>query len=198
MLRTATDARIARSVYDHVIPVVSWRLFFLLVAHCGYHAVYGEGAEEKLHVRLSRAPVADAAAADEVVSGAREQLAREGALASGDGFPRLEIEVVRIDETSAGVLSDGTQPHASGTWRAVVARAWIVEREGADRTRDTGDVQTEDLAAVQGTAVADQLAATDGARALARRLGRRIALRVLGHPTSSDGLGRQPAPLPQP
>lgn len=168
------------------------------VVGCGYHAVYGGNVEEKLHVHLARAPVADAAAADEVVSGAREQLAREGALASGDGFPRLEIEVTRIDETSAGVLSDGTQPHASGTYRAVIARAWIVTREGADRTRDTGDLRTEDLAAAQTSAVADELAAMDGARAVARRLGRRIALRALGHPTSSDGLGREPAPLPQP
>lgn len=177
------------------LPLVFVLLFVL---GCGYHAVYADGAEEKLHVKLSRAPIADAVAADEVLSGAREQLAREGALASGDGFPRLEIEVVRIDETAAGVLSDGTLPHASGTWRAVVARAWIVDREGAERTRDTGDMQTEDLASVQATAPADQLAANDGARALAHRLGRRIALRVLGHPASSDGLGRQPAQLPQP
>jgi hypothetical protein len=147
---------------------------------------------------LSRAPVADAAAADEVISGAREQLAREGALASGDGYPRLEIEVLRIDETSAGIVSDGTNPHASGTYRAVVARAWIVDRAGAEPTRDTGDVRAEDLAAVQAGAVGDELAAIDGARAVARRLGRRIALRVLGHPTSSDGLGREPAQLPQP
>ena len=165
---------------------------------CGYHAVYAEGAEEKLHIRLAHAPVANAAAADEVVSGAREQLAREGALASGDGFPRLEIEIVRIDETSAGVLSNGNQPSAGGTYRAVVARAWIVARAGADRTRDTGDVRSEDLAAAQSAAVADELAAIDGARAVARRLGRRIALRVLGHPISSDDLGRAPAPLPQP
>jgi len=174
------------------------RLALLFLASCGYHAVYATPAEEKLHVRLARAPVAEAAAADEVLSGAREQLAREGALASGDGYPRLEIEVLRIDETSAGVLSDGINPHASGSYRGVIARAWVVPQEGAEAVRDTGDVRTDDLAAVQPNAVQDDLAAIDGARAAARRLGRRIALRVLGHPTSSDALGREPAHPPQP
>jgi len=171
-------------------------LFFAAFVSCGYHAVYAENAE-KLHVHLERAPVADAAAADEVVSGARETLAREGALASGDGYPRLSIEVLRIDETSDAIGSVNNAPHAGSSRRAVVARAWIESSPG-EKERDTGDVRAEDLAAAQTTAAQDEIASLGALRAVARRLGARLALRVLGHPTASEDLGRDPSQVPQP
>lgn len=168
----------------------------LFLVGCGYHAVYGHESE-KLHVHLERAPVADAAAADEVVSGAREALAREGALAGGEGYPRLCIEVLRIDETSEAIVADNGSPRASATRHAVVARAWVETAPGSYE-RDTGDVRGEDMNRTNDTAVQDALASLDQTRAVARRLGRRLALRAIGHPTSSDSLGRDPAQLPQP
>ena len=66
----------------------------LLTAACGYHAVYS-GEQEHLRVVLRRSLVPDAVASDEVVSGLRETLAREGALAAGEGYPRVEVEVLR-------------------------------------------------------------------------------------------------------
>jgi len=177
--------------------LTSWRVggCFLVLLSCGYRAVYANETE-KLHVHLDRAPVADAAAADEVLSGAREQLAREGALAAGEGYPRLVIEVLRIDEQSEAIGAEGA-PRASSTRRAVVARAWV-EKSPNVTERDTGDVRSEDLSSVRDSPIADELASLDASRAAARRLGRRLALRALGHPTSSDGLGREPARVPQP
>jgi hypothetical protein len=163
----------------------------LALVACGYRAVYGETSGERLHVRLYRARVADAVAADEVLAGAREALAREGALAAGaDGWPAIEIEVTRIDETSSGVAADPGAPVARASARGVVARAWIVPTKDAPAERETGDVRTEETLAVQPSAAADALAEADAARAAARRLGRKLALRVLGHPAASESIGR--------
>lgn len=162
----------------------------LLLAGCGYRAVYGEGARERLHVRLHAAPVAGAVAADEVVSGAREALAREGALAPGDGWPSLEIDVTRIDETPAGMAADPAGPLARASARGVVGRAWVVASKDAPAERDTGDLRAEVMLSVHASAPADALAQEDAARAAARRLGRKLALRVLGHPVATESLGR--------
>jgi hypothetical protein len=186
---------------------------------CGYHAVYGGAERARLHVHLARAPIADAIAAGEVASGVREELAREGALAGGeDGFPRVEIEVTRVDEASEGIaaatgpggggsalapsgLGDGTRvPAARGTEVGVVARAWVVRAEGAEPERDTGDVRALDLVGTTtaGTATADVAAVDalrhdDAVRAAARRVGVALAKRILGEALPADeGTGREP------
>jgi hypothetical protein len=157
---------------------------------CGYHTVYGEAAAERLHVRLHSAPVADAVVADEVLSGAREALAREGALAPGDGWPALEIDVTRIDEISTGIAADTTGPVARASARGVVGRAWVVPQKDGPAERETGDMRAEETLAIQPSATSDALAQSDAARAAARRLGHKLALRVLGHPTASESIGR--------
>lgn len=157
-----------------------------VAAGCGYRAVYGEGGGERFHVRLVAAPIADAAAADEVLSGVREALAREGALLLGSGHPAVCVEVVRIDERSTGIGGAGGVPAARGAARAVVARAWLERAEGAPAERSTGDVRAELELAAEGDAVSDAIAHGDALRAAARRLGQRLALRILGHPTGSD------------
>ena len=164
---------------------------------CGYRAQYADAAGEKLHVTLVSARVADAIAGDEVVSGVRDALAREGALAAGQGWPRVEIEVLRADETSDAVAAGADDaPHARATEVGVVARAWIVRKEGASREADTGDVRAFDVVASPGvvgdanggtsTLVGESVRHDDALRAVARRVGRRIGMRVLGHPVSRD------------
>jgi hypothetical protein len=180
-------------------PRIASSLLVLACAACGYHALYGGETDGKLHVVLVRTAVASASASDEVVSGARDELAREGALAPGDGFPRLEIEVLRLDEATDAVAvgRDGTGakvPSARGTEVGVVARAWIVTARGAEPTRDTGDVRalnvvgTDDPAtALTGSAARrDAFRHEDALRAAARRVGERLARRVLGHPVAVD------------
>lgn len=171
-------------------PRVGLSIAVLLLSACGYRAVYGGVAPERLHVRLHAAPVAGVVVADEVVSGARETLAREAALAPGDGWPALEIDVTRIDETSTGIAADPNGPLARASTRGVVARAWVVVSKNAPAERDTGDLRAEETLAVQASAPADALAQEDAARAAARRLGRKLALRVLGHPAATESLGR--------
>src|ERR1700685_2659326 len=75
------------------------------ILSCGYQSVYAAGSPGRLHVKVVRSLVADAVAADEVASGVREELARAGALEAGEGYPRVEIEVLRADETSEGIAT---------------------------------------------------------------------------------------------
>ena len=81
----------------------------------------------------SRVP--DAVASDEVLAGVREELARGGALASGDGYPRCEVEILRADEASEGIAAapdaaGRLQPQSRATRVGLVARAWVLRAPG--------------------------------------------------------------------
>ena len=169
----------------------------LLVSGCGYHALYAAPDGERIHVGLARSLVADAVATDEVLSGVREELARDGALAAGAGYPRLLVEVLRIDESSEGIAAVAGQPRARATEVGLVARAWLVRSADAAPERDTGDVRAMDLVGVDTALTAldprrDALHHADAIRAVARRVGKRLAARILGHPVAVDeGIGRE-------
>jgi len=166
------------------------------VTGCGYRALYAQPGEAHFSVVLVRARVADALANDEVVSGVRTTLAREGALSAGTGYPRVEVEVLRADEASEGIASSvdasnpsGTRvPQARATQVGVLARAWIVRAQNGVHEADTGDVRAFNVVeSAGGTAlVAEGLRHDDALRAAARRVGQRLALRVLGHPVARD------------
>jgi hypothetical protein len=179
----------------------------LLASGCGYRAVYGAHDSERFHVVLTRSLVADAAASAELVSGVREGLAKEGALAGGDGYPRIEVEVLRADEGSEGIAAPNDAgagasvnggPRARATDVGLVARAHLVRSPGGAEERDTGDMRAMDLVAsavTQGLPDprTDLIHHEDALRGVARRLGERLALRILGVPLVSDeGQGREP------
>jgi hypothetical protein len=171
--------------------VASWRPLLLWIVGCGYHAVYGGEAPARVHVELVRTLVPDAVASDEVASGAREELAREGALEPRDGWPRAEIEVLRESEASEGILARGGAPVARGTNVSIVARAWMVETPGASPEKDTGDMRAEEVISVDLAAGAlDPKAAglhrADALRAAARRLGCKLARKLMGRPAVSE------------
>jgi hypothetical protein len=190
-----------------VTLLIFWSCCCLL--SCGYHAVYGGQDGERLHVKVMRSMVPDAIAADEVAAGVREQLAREGALEAGEGYPRVEIEVLRADETSEGIAAGtgaagAAAPVARGTGVALVARAWLARSPDAPPERDTGDVRAEESIAVDEIAQAGQPGPTtaldprassfhraDALRAAGRRLGRKLALRVTGQPAASEDTGSE-------
>jgi hypothetical protein len=161
---------------------------FAVSLACGYQPLYANSqGMEAYHVHLSKNQTASAVVAEEVVRGVRDALAKEGALAAGDGFPRIEVEVLRADETSEGIVQaqeiQGTEPRARATDLAVVARAAITRRAGGASELDTGDMRAEDLTgAPLDDPNREAWAREDALRAAARRLGGRIALRILGHP----------------
>ncbi|HXN31973.1 MAG TPA: hypothetical protein VN894_08930 [Polyangiaceae bacterium] len=158
---------------------------------CGYHAVYGGQGPERLHVQLVRTLVPDAVASDEVASGVREELLREGALEPGDGWPRAEVEVLRASESSEGIAARAGRPAARAIDVGLTGRAWIVRAPGASPERDTGDMRAAEVISVDETAgVADPRSSwfhqEDALRAAARRLGRKLARKVMGHPAAPD------------
>ena len=161
---------------------------------CGYRAVYAGEQPAPLHVKLLRSLVADAVAGDEVVAGMREELAREGALEGGDGWPRAEVEVLRADQTSEGIDTKSGAAVARGIDVGIVARAWIVPSPGAAPLHDTGDMRAADLSVVDekpgATLAPDPSAAgfhqADALRAAARRLGHKLGRKLLGRAAASE------------
>jgi hypothetical protein len=163
----------------------------LLLAACGYAPVHAGAAAERLHVHLAESKVPDAVASDEVLAGAREELARTGSLAAGDGYPRFEIEVLRADEASEGIAAvpdaDGrVLPQSRATRVGLVARGWVLRKPGDERERDTGDVRSFETVTVAPDARAATFRHSDALRAAGRRLGKRLASRILGLPSASD------------
>jgi hypothetical protein len=135
--------------------------------------------------------VPDAAATDEVLAGAREELARMGALRAGDGYPRLEIEVLRADEASEGIAAapneDGRLvPSARATRVAIVARGRVLRAHGGEPERDTGDVRAVETVAVAADARAATFRHSDALRVAGRRAGKRVAMRIMGLPAATD------------
>ena len=166
-------------------------LLLLAVMSCGYVPLHGGAASEHLHVVLSESKVPDAVAADEVLAGVREELARVGSLASGDGFPRCEVEILRADEASEGIAAtpgpDGRlAPQSRATRVGLVARAWVLRGPGAERERDTGDVRVFETVAVAPDARAATFLHSDALRAAGRRVGKRLASRIMGLPAPTD------------
>jgi hypothetical protein len=170
------------------------RVLVLALASCGYAPLHGGAApSEHLHVRLSGSKVPDAVASDEVLAGAREELARLGSLAAGDGYPRLEIEVLRADEAAEGIAAardaDGRLlPQSRASRVGLVARGWVLRGPGAERERDTGDVRVFETVAVALDARASTFRQSDALRAAGRVAGKRLATRIMGLPsaTASD------------
>ena len=191
-MRRRPPSRQARQEKTGVCPVSAWRLGALaalplsLLGACGYQPVYAAGQPARLHVKVVRSAVPDAVAADEVASGVREELARLGALAPGEDYPRIEIEVLRADEASEGIRAGGAGPVARATDVALVARAWIARGPAAEPESDTGDLRAEDTAAVDDGPRSAGLHHADALRAAARRLGHSLGARLLGLPASSD------------
>jgi hypothetical protein len=164
----------------------------------------GERGDDRFTVIGASPLVADASVVAEVQAGLRAGLARAGALRGGTSYPRVVVEVLRIDVVSEGVAvvpgaMPGTSigglplspagaplPLARGTRIGVLARAWVERGEGATKERDTGDLRTADVMQVEVDARLEALRLDDASRAAARRLGERLARRVLGEPDAPD------------
>lgn len=161
-------------------------LLWLCLAACGYRPLYGGAARESFSVVGASPLVADASVVAEVEAGVRSGLSRAGALRAGEGYPRVVVEVLRIDGASAGIADVGGVPLARGTELGVVARAHVERGPDAPPSRDTGDVRTLELASVAPDARLESLREADALRAAARRLGERLARRILSEPDAPD------------
>ena len=210
-----TGAAIARGGEAYLAPV---RLFIavfasaliapaalILFGACGYRPLYGGAqGDERFAVAGISPLVADASVVAEVEAGVRAGLARAALLRAGGGYPRVVVEVLRIDTQSEGIAAvpGGVRPPEAGgviftgagplaplaraTRVGVVARAWLERAEGGPKERQTGDLRTVDVMQVESDGRLEALRLDDASRAAARRLGERLARRVLGEPEAPD------------
>lgn len=156
------------------------------LAACGYRPLRS-GSDEKLAVVLIGSRAADVTVDDEVVAGVREELARHGVLRAGSDFPRVEVEVLRVDEQSGAVRRVAVdRAEARATSAAVLARAWVRASHGADRQRETGDMRRDAFTSVPSSADVALLARGDALRGVARSLGHALAKRLAGDLAISD------------
>ena len=108
--------------------------------------------------------------------------------ALGDGYPRVVVEVLRIDERSTGVRSMGNAgPLARGSEIVVVGRAQVVLSADAKPVFDSGDRSRSVSYASAGSAAGDAEARSRAVRDAARALGRALGRAVLGLPEPAEG-----------
>lgn len=155
---------------------------------CGYRPLHANVPEgERLGVIVVASHVTPTTASDEVAGGVREALSESGALRNGTGYPRVEIEVLRVDQESDSIADVGGSPRARGLRVGVVARAWVKRSAGDVATADTGDVRAFTVIAAEAApGLAAELVFERAARAAGRRAGLRVGARVLGHPAVSE------------
>lgn len=157
---------------------------------CGYRL--GHAPADPLGpfvVVAGRVYVPDAASIAAAEEGARAELARAGELAPGGATGSVELEVLRIDETSEGIaLAPGkaAMPLARGVRVTVLGRARL-RRAGSEAVeRDTGDLRVSEVAARADGAAAGGLVRDEVGRAAARRLGEALVRRLLGVPEPGE------------
>lgn len=162
------------------------RRFFwaiLLGAGCGYAPVGSlPHAAGKLSVVAGASTVADPEVVAGALFGARRELAAQNALGEdARAYPRLVVEVLRLDD-DATAIGVGPQPIAGSVHRRATGRAHVEDRPG-NAGFDTGDLTVDDDAAPSPDALSDLARTADARRDLGRRLGEALAARVVGAPS---------------
>lgn len=150
------------------------------VSGCGYRSANTPSVEGRLSVVEAPFATPHPEAAAEAVFGAREALSSAGVL-GGAGFPRLVVEVVRVDELPAGIVAPASgSPTGRGADVGVTARGWVEAREGDAPSHDTGDVRRVETVAQGSDSVAGSVFLGDAVQAAAREAGRAVARRAIG------------------
>jgi hypothetical protein len=124
------------------------------------------------------------------LSGVRDELSQSGSLESGSRFPRVVVEVLRVDELPAGIAAvasgSASVPSARGSAIGVVARAWILESPGTPPVSETGDVRRVEYVGQGSEPLAAEFAYSSAVKSAARRVGEALARRLLG--TAEPGM----------
>jgi hypothetical protein len=169
------------------LRVGAWAgLLFWCLSGCGYRPVYGGGQGNRYEVVAGNYATSGFEAVQGAVAGVRSELGAAEAL--GKGFPKVVVEVLRIDERSIGVRSmSNDAPLARGSEIVVVGRAHVVERADAAPSRDTGDISRATQFAAGTTPAADAAARSRAVRDAARALGKALGRAVLGLPEPLEG-----------
>jgi hypothetical protein len=130
--------------------------------------------------------VPEMTAAEAALNGARAELAAAGRLAEGSDFPRLSLDLLRVDEVSREIHVQAGQPVAAGMGVAVVVRGRVLLAPEQEPALDTGDVRRGAQLAGDTDPRVDSAAYDQAVRAAAERAGRAAARMALGIPEPND------------
>ena len=157
---------------------------------CGYRPAYGNAPELRLSVGAAPFATPHPEALEAMLSGVRAGLSQAGALSSGNSYPRVVVELLRVDELPAGIaIVSAPQETALGRGSAVgvVARAWVVARAGGPPMNETGDVRRVDYVAQGSAPVVAGAAYGMAVESAARQVGEALARRILGFAEPGSG-----------
>jgi hypothetical protein len=158
----------------------------VLAAGCGYRSLYGQSGAEPLSVQVGQVLIPEPLAAQAAASGVRSELASAGKLASGTQFPRLVLDVLRVDELSRGIHVQDGQPHAAGMSIALTVRGRVFQAENEEPRLDTGDLRRSVQLSGDSDPRADSAAYDAALRSAAEHAGRAVARIALGIPEPND------------
>lgn len=153
---------------------------------CGYRPLYGQPNSKRFSVETGQVLVAEPLATQAALSGVRSELAAAGRLGSGSDYPRLVVDVLRVDEVSRRIYVAAGQPHAAGMGVAVVVRGRLFNGEAGEPALDTGDLRRAAQVAGDSDPRRDSAGFDAALRAAAERSGRAVARAALGIPEPSD------------
>jgi hypothetical protein len=153
---------------------------------CGYQPVYGAEGQQRYEVVAGAYATASVEAVQAAVAGVRSELGAAQRL--GSGFPRVVVEILRVDERSIGAQrASGGEPLARGSEIVVVGRARVMTSESAPASIDTGDISRAAQFAAGPTPSADNLARARAVRDAARAVGQVLGRSLLGLPVPAEG-----------
>jgi len=158
----------------------------VLLTSCGYHSVYGQSTSEPLSVQVGQVLIPEPLAAQAAASGVRSELAAAGVLANGGQFPKLVLDVLRVDELSRGIHVQAGQPHAAGMSVALTVRGRVFQAENQEPRFDSGDVRRSVQLTGDSDPRADSAAYDAALRSAAERAGHAVARMALGIPEPND------------
>jgi hypothetical protein len=156
------------------------------IAGCGYQPAYAPTAGPAISVGIGQTLVPDVSAAQAALGAARAELAASGRLSVTPSFPRLMLDVLRVDEVSRGVHVESGQPKASGMGVGVVVRGRLLDAPDQPPALDTGDVRRAVQLSAAGDPRTDSALHDEATRAAAERAGRAVARIALGIPEPAD------------
>jgi hypothetical protein len=148
--------------------------------------VYALSDGQQLSVQLGQSLIPEPVAVQAAASGARAELAAAGRIAAGAGYPRLVLDVLRVDELSRGIFAQQGQPSAGAMSIGVVLRGRVFTADNQDAAIDTGDVRRAVQLTGNSDARADSTARDVALRGAAERAGRAAARIALGLPEPAD------------
>jgi len=153
---------------------------------CGYQPAYGGTRPEgRLTVVAAPSRAPEGGALSAILAGLRGELSRAGVLTSGAEYPRVVVELVRVDERGIGQAQTALAAAANGgalargTLVGVTARAWVEEKPNS-AMRDTGDIRRTVSFGVESSTSADLTTREVALEAAGRATGAALGRRVLG------------------